>query len=120
MVSMDAYSFVAWIASLAVYICFFLWAFSPSDVLKALGITYYPSRYYAIAIPCYVIVTYLFVNISYVAYNMLYTVDPADFRSFRDKGDHPKATTMCQQFSSGEGMPDIGDINSLELSKLWK
>eukprot|EP01031_Cornospumella_fuschlensis_P042576 gene42575-52024_t len=51
---------------------------------------------------------------------MLNTVDPADFRSFRDKGNHPKASTVCQQFNSGEGMPDVGDIDPLELSKLWK
>jgi hypothetical protein len=50
-------AFVAWIASIVVFIVFLLWAFSPKYLLHGIGITYYPSRYYAIALPAYIIIT---------------------------------------------------------------
>lgn len=115
------YSFVGWIATLVVYVCFLLWAFLPEEWLHNVGITYYPSRYYAIALPAWLIVVWVLVGISYMGYNMLHTVDPADFRSFRDDDNRERSVPLvCQRFGVGEGIPDVGDIDPVELSKLWK
>jgi phosphatidylinositol glycan class P protein len=119
--AIEIYSFVGWIATFLVYICFILWVFMPSDVLQSVGITYYPSRYYAIALPAYVIVVYVLLGISYMAYNMINTVNPTDYKSFRDGAEQGRsASLVCQKFDVGEGIPDIADIDPEELSKLWK
>lgn len=118
----DAYSFVGWIASLLVYIWFLLWAFLPSRWLHSMGVTYYPSRYYAIALPAYLMVLYFLVGFAYIGYNMWTNVHPTDFASFRDKEsrDHPVVPLVCQKFSMNEGIPEVGDIDPVEISKLWK
>jgi hypothetical protein len=38
-------------------VLYVLWAFTPSSVLEWHGITYYPSKYWAVAIPTWVCVT---------------------------------------------------------------
>lgn len=117
---MEDYSFVAWIASFLVYATFLLWAFLPTELLTNIGFTYYPSRYYAIALPAYVLVVYVLANLAYLGYNMISTVDPSDFRSFRDKvHDDRRAPSVYQKFHKGDSVPDLGDIDPVELSKLW-
>ena len=50
------YAFVSWIASLAVYVIFLIWIFTPEELLHALGITYYPDKHYAINLPVYTLI----------------------------------------------------------------
>ena len=78
------YAFVAWIASMVVFVVFLLWAFSPRSVLNAIGITYYPSRYYAIALPAYMIVLLFLVNMAYIGINLMMTLEPDDMCTIRD------------------------------------
>lgn len=46
-------------------VLFILWAFVPDEVLHRHGITYYPSRYWAMAIPTWLCVTVLFLYLAY-------------------------------------------------------
>lgn len=117
----SVYSFVGWIASFCVYFCFLVWAFVPEDYLNALGITYYPSRYYAIALPAYCIVMVLLIVMFYIGLNMMNTLDPEEFGTFRDTG---KAATT-QKFippvyvkcGGKDGIPNIADIDPIQLSQ---
>eukprot|EP00771_Trimastix_marina_P002362 gnl/Trimastix_PCT/3492.p1 GENE.gnl/Trimastix_PCT/3492~~gnl/Trimastix_PCT/3492.p1 ORF type:complete len:198 (-),score=18.93 gnl/Trimastix_PCT/3492:137-730(-) len=67
------YGFVAWITTYVLFVIYLLWAFLPDDLLYSLGITYYPNRYWAIAIPAYIVVLLLFVILFYVAINFIIT-----------------------------------------------
>lgn len=78
------YAFVAWIASMVVFIVFLLWAFSPRSFLHAIGITYYPSRYYAIALPAYMIMLIFVINLGYIGINLMMTLEPDDMFTIRD------------------------------------
>lgn len=78
------YAFVAWIASMVVFVVFLLWAFSPRSLLHQIGITYYPSRYYAIALPAYIIMLIFVVNIGYIGINMMMTHEPDDMFTVKD------------------------------------
>ena len=80
----SVYAFVAWIASMVVFVIFLIWAFSPRSWFHELGITYYPSRYYAIALPAYMIVIILVINMSYIGINLLMTLEPDDMFTIRD------------------------------------
>lgn len=125
--SSPPYSFVVYIASFGVYFCFIFWAYLPPEVLHYLGITYYPSRYYAIALPAFILVTVCAINLSYIAYNMLKTHDPDEFSTFRDdlSAEGAVKTARCparfMKYNDRERIPDIADIDPIELSKvLWR
>ena len=114
------YSFVAWIATFVVYTVFFLWAILPYDFIYQYGITYYPSRYYAIALPAYIIVVYFVVNLSYIGWNMLNTLEPEDYGTFRDPHGSKSASPMYVRCGGKDGIPNMGDIDPMQISKLLK
>ena len=117
-------SFVAWTASIFVYLCFTAWALLPSKTLHAIGVTYYPSRYYAVALPAYVLVAYLFSGVVYVGINLLNTLDPEDLGALRDRGATASSLVAPLAFiktlpGSGKdtgGIPEIGDIDPVLVS----
>lgn len=88
----SVYAFVSWIASYALAIILILWIVLPSSTLQHYGITYYPSRYYALAVPAYLIVVYTLCSIIYMAWNMWTTLSPDDIATSRDRDrDHSDA-----------------------------
>ena len=68
--SSEVLGFVLWLSSLLCFVAFLLWAYLPSSVLHSLSITYYPSHWWALAIPAYLSLLPLFIFTSYVAYNL--------------------------------------------------
>lgn len=120
----SALSFIIWVGSYIVYIAFLAWAFLPDSILHPLGITYYPSRYYALAIPSYVILVVLLMAATYIGFNMINTNDPDDFATIRDRKRTdgrdivtkpvPAKYVKCGKY---EGIPDFGDIDPIEMSK---
>ena len=46
---------------LAPAVLFMLWAYTPEAVLEAHGVTYYPSKYWAVALPAWACVSVVFV-----------------------------------------------------------
>lgn len=116
------YSFAGWIGTLVAYFCFIVWAFVPERFLHSLGITYYPSRYYAIALPSYILVLFVLVGVSYVGYNMMKTNSPDDIRTIRDSVKDQTRTAPLHFVKSSlkEGIPDFGDIDAIRISTLLK
>lgn len=121
--SKSTLSFVAWTASIFVYLCFAAWAILPGKTLHALGVTYYPSRYYAIALPAYVLVVYVLSGIVYIGLNLLSTKEPEDIATIRD--DHTSVATLSAPLTfikcggtatKDNGIPDIGDIDPVLVS----
>lgn len=51
-----------------VTVLFILWAFTPEDILHRHGITYYPSKYWAIAVPTWLCVTIIALYWMYYRY----------------------------------------------------
>eukprot|EP01126_Amoeba_proteus_P050362 TRINITY_DN5941_c0_g1_i4.p1 TRINITY_DN5941_c0_g1~~TRINITY_DN5941_c0_g1_i4.p1 ORF type:complete len:214 (-),score=22.92 TRINITY_DN5941_c0_g1_i4:42-593(-) len=60
-------------------VAYLIWAFLPDSVLQPLGITYYPDRYWAVLGPQYLLVSFIFSIIIYVAINLM---DTAPLDSF--------------------------------------
>lgn len=116
-------SLIAWISSYAVYLCFVVWAFFPKDFLRNLGITYYPSRYYAIALPAYLLTSYALLCVAYIGWNMMHTNDPEDFATMRDEQSPAVEVTpilppVYVRSSRDEGIAGIGDIDPIALSRV--
>lgn len=71
------YGFVAWIATHVCYVLFLLWAYLPDRVLNNLGVTYYPDKHWALALPCHALVSFVSALTFYLTYNMMH-VPPLD------------------------------------------
>ena len=77
-------SFVLWVGSWLCFSLFLAWAALPEQTLRSLGVSYYPSRYYALAVPAYLVAVSLLASCVYAGVNMARTLDPADPRSAYD------------------------------------
>jgi phosphatidylinositol glycan class P protein len=103
---MEIYGFSGWIASIVIFgntrrrsilrvmsvicisdtnriVCYLLWAYLPDEMLKEYGITYYPSRYWALALPAMLCMTVLVIMIMYVAINLLSTAPLDSYNAIR-------------------------------------
>ncbi|EER17430.1 Phosphatidylinositol N-acetylglucosaminyltransferase subunit P, putative [Perkinsus marinus ATCC 50983] len=49
--SVEVYGFVSWVACLVAGVIYLAWAFIPDRYLREIGITYYPSKWWAVVIP---------------------------------------------------------------------
>ena len=121
------YSFVGIISSILCYLGFLIWAFSSDDFLHSLGITYFPDRYYAVALPVYFLCTYFLVSVIAMGYNMMNTHDPelmvtiSDEQSiyFNRGNSLANANNGFPSFivcSPSDGIPNIGDIHPMHIS----
>jgi hypothetical protein len=52
---------------------YLIWAYVPDEILHSLGITYYPNRYWALAMPVWIMTFVWFVFISFMTINMMNT-----------------------------------------------
>ena len=69
------YGFVAWIAIHVCYSIFLLWAYTPDGVLISYGWTYFPDKHWALALPCWTLVSMLTAVVLYAAYNIMHLPD---------------------------------------------
>lgn len=75
MKSIEIYGFVGWIGSFIIYSLYLIWAFVPDSFLHRLEIYYYPSKYWALALPAIICMTALFIFIFYQSLNLFITHD---------------------------------------------
>jgi phosphatidylinositol glycan class P protein len=55
---------------------YILWAFLPSPFLHQLGIDYYPNRWWALALPAWLVVSLMYIYIALASYNTGYLTLP--------------------------------------------
>jgi phosphatidylinositol N-acetylglucosaminyltransferase subunit P len=54
-------------------VAYLVWAYVPESMLQSAGITYYPSKYWALAVPSYLLFIIPLVIIAYCGLNMMDT-----------------------------------------------
>ncbi|KAF1886629.1 hypothetical protein Lal_00045862 [Lupinus albus] len=72
----EVYGFVGSITTVAASVIFLVWAYVPESWLQSVGITYYPSRYWALALPTYLLVTIALGVGFYIGLNFIATPPP--------------------------------------------
>lgn len=100
------YGYVLFLVSLVALILYYLWAFVPTSLIQATGITYMPSKYWAICLPIFVMMLItLFALFLYPAVNLLLT-PPLDHCStvFDCK------FTKCNLKATYKGIPPVSDL----------
>lgn len=120
---MEVYGFAGWIASLVAYALYLVWAYVPESTLQAVGITYYPSKYWAIAIPSAIFVTASVAILAYIAVNFMSTAPLDSFDTITDM--HAKAVVDRSSVWEEDGSPDstsrvpnIGDIDMSTVNRV--
>lgn len=72
----EYYGFTLYLTSSLAFIVYVLWAFLPSPFLHQLGISYYPNRWWALAIPAWTVMFVVYIYVALAAYNLGYLTLP--------------------------------------------
>ncbi|KIW68468.1 hypothetical protein PV04_04410 [Phialophora macrospora] len=72
----EYYGFVLYLASTLAFLIYILWSYLPSPFLHALGITYYPNRWWSLAIPAWIVMLLIFIYVALLSYNVEYLTLP--------------------------------------------
>lgn len=114
---LEVYGFVGSISTIVAAGLFFLWAYLPEPWLHYLGITYYPSRYWALAIPTYVMVTIIFIILFYLGLNYMATVPSTSWNSLFD--DHTRdASRILSAHAFIDGEHPIDPISDIPITEV--
>ncbi|KAH8820690.1 PIG-P-domain-containing protein [Xylogone sp. PMI_703] len=65
----EYYGFVLYLFSSLTFLIYILWSYLPSPFLHALGIYYYPNRWWSLALPSYLVMTLVYIYVALASYN---------------------------------------------------
>ncbi|PHH67001.1 hypothetical protein CDD81_4396 [Ophiocordyceps australis] len=65
----EYYGFVLYLFSSLTFVIWLLWSYLPAPLLHGLGIYYYPNRWWALAIPAFIVTTLCYIYVALAAYN---------------------------------------------------
>ncbi|KAJ1997943.1 hypothetical protein GGI04_004050 [Coemansia thaxteri] len=109
----EYYGFVVYLVSLVAFTVYLLWAYLPDEVLRAAGITYYPDRYWALAMPAWWVSAMAFLFVFNMATNMYNTPLINSIDNITDPQSLlPSEMNCADRYFCAEvgGIPPIGDL----------
>jgi phosphatidylinositol glycan class P protein len=72
----EYYGFALYLGSSAAFLMYILWAYVPAPLLHQMGIHYYPNRWWALAVPCWLAVLVMYIYVALASYNTRYLTLP--------------------------------------------
>ncbi|KAK9239486.1 PIG-P-domain-containing protein [Lipomyces kononenkoae] len=66
----EYFGFALYVSSTFAFIVYILWAFLPQSVLHSLKIYYYPSRWWALAVPSFIVMLIVYIYVALMSYNV--------------------------------------------------
>ncbi|KAF2680579.1 PIG-P-domain-containing protein [Lentithecium fluviatile CBS 122367] len=72
----EYYGFAVYLASSAAFLLYIVWAYVPSPLLHQMGIHYYPNRWWALAVPCWLVGLVVYIYVALASYNTRYLTLP--------------------------------------------
>ncbi|PVZ96584.1 hypothetical protein BB558_007497 [Smittium angustum] len=110
--SYEYYGYVVYLVSFGFFGLYCAWAYLPDKVLNSLGISYYPDRYWALAVPAWIFMLVIFVYYFYICY-ILYCVEPLGTKAnFTDNYSQLDIKKSLGDFDVKQlgGIPEITDL----------
>ncbi|KAK9464972.1 PIG-P-domain-containing protein [Lipomyces arxii] len=74
----EYFGFALYVLSTFAFIVYILWAFLSQSVLHSLRLYYYPSRWWALAFPSFVVMFVVYIYVALVSYNVEVLTPPLD------------------------------------------
>ncbi|KAF2637699.1 PIG-P-domain-containing protein, partial [Massarina eburnea CBS 473.64] len=65
----EYYGFAMYVTSSAAFLLYIVWAYVPAPMLHQMGIHYYPNRWWALAVPCWLSVLVVYIYFALASYN---------------------------------------------------
>ncbi|KAF4631654.1 hypothetical protein G7Y89_g6472 [Cudoniella acicularis] len=72
----EYYGFVLYLFSSLSFLVYLLWSYLPSPFLHALGIYYYPNRWWSLAVPSFLVMLIVYIYVALASYNTGYLTLP--------------------------------------------
>lgn len=110
----EFYGFVAWLATAILWFIYILWALLPDSIIQGMGITWYPSREWALLIPSYAVFLVLLTYFTYFALAIYATPAYSEIKSITDEHAHYRVANNSDPSeeldSNAEVIPQAYDL----------
>lgn len=109
--SYEYYGFVMYLTSFVILGIYLIWAYVPDEILHSLGITYYPNRYWALAIPIWLMTIVWFIFFAFISVNVMNTEPFYSYHCITD--EHANIMKMEKELISdrpSDWIPELHDI----------
>ncbi|KAL5724277.1 hypothetical protein ACHQM5_007557 [Ranunculus cassubicifolius] len=106
----EVYGFVGSISTVVATFIFLMWAYIPESWLHSMGITYYPSKYWALAVPTYAMVSVFLAIVFYIGQNFMATPSPTSLNTMFDEFSREHSTVAASLEEEDQPIEPISDI----------
>ncbi|KAL5560596.1 hypothetical protein UlMin_036807 [Ulmus minor] len=114
----EVYGFVGSITTVVATVIFLVWAYVPDSWLHSIGIFYYPSRYWALAVPTYAMVTVVLAMGFYVGINFMSTPAPTSLNTIFDEFSREPSSLIVFEEGDVQPIEPISDIGIHKINDL--
>ncbi|KAM4072402.1 hypothetical protein ACB094_11G135900 [Castanea mollissima] len=114
----EVYGFVGSITTVITTVMVLVWAYVPEDWLHSIGISYYPSRHWALTVPAYFMVTVVLALGFYIGLNFMSTPSPTSLNIMFDEFSSEPLSSVPSVDGDEQPIKSISDIGINKINYL--
>ncbi|XVE78575.1 hypothetical protein DITRI_Ditri13aG0156900 [Diplodiscus trichospermus] len=114
----EVYGFVGSITTVVATAIFLVWAYIPEPWLHSVGIFYYPSRYWALAVPTYAMVIIVLAIGFYIGLNFISTPPPTSLTTIFDEFSREPSSSLSLMDGDEQPIEPISDLGINKINHL--